>query len=163
MYATLWMTAWYKMMGVGLTWNTEVSTKINYFDLVTIGDSSFIADDGKIGLDWSNETINFGNLILYHYILIYSLPHVAMPRPSNIINSPRPRLSLPKTPCTTPTHPSLLPHSRARRGRYFPRLANPRSSHSPATRLLRKRLRSALRLDTRCRRLARRQVHHAEE
>ena len=45
------MTAWYKMMGVGLTWNTEVSTKINYFDLVNIGDSSFIADDGKIGLE----------------------------------------------------------------------------------------------------------------
>ena len=47
MYATLWMTAWYKIMGVGLTWDTEVSTKINYFDLVKIGASSFIADDGK--------------------------------------------------------------------------------------------------------------------
>ena len=49
MYATLWMTAWYKAMGVGLTWNTEVSTKISYFDLVSVGDSSFIADDGEFG------------------------------------------------------------------------------------------------------------------
>ena len=61
-YATVWIVWWYKAMGTGVTFNSEVSTKINYFDLISLGESSFLADDCIV----SEDDVSYGWLTVGH-------------------------------------------------------------------------------------------------
>eukprot|EP01041_Mallomonas_annulata_P001234 gene1234-2392_t len=70
--ATLYMPMWYKLLGAHIGKGCEISTKIEYtFDLITIGDHSFIGDDAIICEDEvENGTVSLSSLSVANRVFI---------------------------------------------------------------------------------------------